>query len=276
MLGELAPRRFFWDAWREIDGEVAREREGLDAGERAAAGPRALLALVVAACMLTALEYGSDRGTFLRLARQVEVLAPLRDGPWRELAGFAWWSLTHVLGYFVIPAFVARRFLSIGWGDDGLSFEGTRGHGRLYGTLLLLVLPVIIGASFLGDFADYYPFYNNAARSWVDLIAWEVLYLAQFFALEYFFRGFLIATCRPAMGSSAIFAMIVPYCMIHYGKPMLEAYAAIFAGLVLGTLAMRTRSIWGGVAVHATVAVTMDVAALLQGPGLPTIFWPHL
>ena len=37
---------------------------------------------------------------------------------------------------------------------------------------------------------------------------------------------------------------------------------AIGAGLILGTLAMRTRSIWGGVLIHVGVAMTMDVLAL--------------
>jgi membrane protease YdiL (CAAX protease family) len=67
--------------------------------------------------------------------------------------------------------------------------------------------------------------------------------------------------------------MIVPYCMIHYGKPLPETLGAIVAGLVLGTLALRTRSIWGGVLIHIGVALTMDMLALGHCPsddsGLP-------
>jgi membrane protease YdiL (CAAX protease family) len=58
--------------------------------------------------------------------------------------------------------------------------------------------------------------------------------------------------------------MVVPYCMIHFGKPFLEALAAIAAGIVLGTLALKTRSIWCGVLIHVSVAISMDVAALVQ------------
>jgi len=39
-------------------------------------------------------------------------------------------------------------------------------------------------------------------------------------------------------------------------------------------LALRSRSIWGGVMVHVTIALTMDIAALLQGRGLPGAFLP--
>jgi len=66
----------------------------------------------------------------------------------------------------------------------------------------------------------------------------------------------------------------VPYCMIHYGKPFAETMGAIVAGIVLGTLAMKTRSIWSGFLIHVSVAISMDVAALMQTDGMPTAWYP--
>jgi hypothetical protein len=71
------------------------------------------------------------------------------------------------------------------------------------------------------------------------------------------------------MGAYAIFVMAVPYCMIHFHKPIAEVVGAIFAGIVLGTLAMVTRSIWCGVLIHISVAWTMDALALAHTFGLP-------
>src|SRR5690606_8230997 len=85
-------------------------------------------------------------------------------------------------------------------------------------------------------------------------------------SLEFFFRGFMLKALAPRLGSSAIFVMVVPYCMIHFGKAMPETLGAIVAGLVLGTLAMRTRSIWGGVLLHIAVALTMDLLAVEHCP----------
>ena len=45
------------------------------------------------------------------------------------------------------------------------------------------------------------------------------------------------------------------------GKPMPETLGAVIAGVVLGTLSMRTRSIWGGALIHIAVAITMGVDA---------------
>jgi membrane protease YdiL (CAAX protease family) len=68
--------------------------------------------------------------------------------------------------------------------------------------------------------------------------------------------------------------MLAPYCMIHFGKPWPEAAAALPAGLVLGTLALGTRSIASGVVLHVTVALGMDLMALAQQGALPTRLWP--
>ena len=95
------------------------------------------------------------------------------------------------------------------------------------------------------------------------------MYALSFVALEFFFRGFLLFTLERALGAYAIFVMIVPYCMIHFHKPVAEVAGAIFAGIVLGTLAMRTRSIWCGVLIHVSVAWTMDLLALAHTTGFP-------
>jgi membrane protease YdiL (CAAX protease family) len=99
------------------------------------------------------------------------------------------------------------------------------------------------------------------------------MYFAQFFALEIFFRGFWLAGLRNTLGSGAIFAMCVPYCMIHYGKPYLEAAGAVVAGIALGSLSMRTKSIYSGFFVHVTVALSMDLLALSSHNALPHSFW---
>jgi membrane protease YdiL (CAAX protease family) len=107
------------------------------------------------------------------------------------------------------------------------------------------------------------------------MLLWESMYIAQFFALEMFFRGFMLVPLRRTLGSGAVFAMCVPYVMIHYGKPYLEASVAFIAGVALGSLSMRTKSIYSGFLVHVTVALLMDVLAISHGAGLPSAFWPR-
>lgn len=108
-----------------------------------------------------------------------------------------------------------------------------------------------------------YPFFRGAYRaSFQEIFIWETAYLMQFVALEFFFRGFLVLGLERLMGRLAIWIAVIPYCMIHYHKPPLEAFAAIAAGIILGELSQRTRTILGGAVIHMSVAFTMDMLAL--------------
>ena len=236
--------------FKAIDAETVR-----DPDEAGRASWRVLVVLLTCCIVLTLQEYigGSDR-----YARYF----PYDRSEYWELKGFVWWSGWRVLGYVVIPIIVIVLMPGERLRDYNLSFRGFFKHLPLYVVMFLVFLPVVFAAAKTDSFRHTYPFYRMANRSYFDLWAWEALYAAQFISLEFFFRGFLLQGLRRAMGANAIFVMIVPYCMIHYGKPMTETLGAIGAGLLLGTLAMRTRSIWGGVLIHIGVATTMDVLAL--------------
>jgi membrane protease YdiL (CAAX protease family) len=77
---------------------------------------------------------------------------------------------------------------------------------------------------------------------------------------------------RRHIGISALPVSVMPYMMIHFTKLLPEAAASIVAGFVLGYLAWKTKSIWGGVCVHCAVAATMDLLALAHKNQLP---WLH-
>jgi membrane protease YdiL (CAAX protease family) len=124
------------------------------------------------------------------------------------------------------------------------------------------MLPVVAFAAGREDFSEIYPFVHEARNDLRTFLLWEAGYLAQFWALESFFRGYLLFTLERRIGRLAIFVMVVPYCMIHFHKPMLEALGAIVAGGFLGFLALGYRSWYGGALLHSLVAVSMDLLAV--------------
>jgi membrane protease YdiL (CAAX protease family) len=191
-----------------------------------------------------------------------------------ELYGFGWWAFARVSGYLAPFAMWKFFFRDDSLLDMGLRVKGFMQHAWIYGLFLAIVLPVALLVSRQPDFGTYYPFYKQCSRSWYDFLSWEAMYYAQFFGLEMFFRGFWLGALRRSFGSGAIFAMAVPYCMIHYGKPYLEANGAIVAGIALGSLSMKTKSIYQGFLVHITVAALMDWLSLWHRHALPTVFWP--
>jgi len=270
---------FFRSTWRELDEDAHRYR-----GELLAKGEldlRPFVAMVIAAVILTMHEYFGGRSYFDQAIRpwltalDAHHHGKLRFAKYDELYSFVWWSFTRVAGYTVVPFGLWKIiFPKDSLLDLGLRTRGFFRHAWIYVMFLAFVLPAMWIVSRQADFGSYYPFYRNASRSWFDLLCWEGLYFAQFFGLEMFFRGFWLGVLRRSFGSGAIFAMAVPYCMIHFQKPYLEVNGAIIAGIALGSLSMKTKSIYQGFLVHITVAGLMDWLALAHRHAMPKVMWP--
>lgn len=225
---------------------------------------RRLLAVVLvsAACLLL-LEYYVIRGGFWQTIKPVA--EPLFNS-WQlhpRLQPHIAWALGCVLAYTLLPILAIKCLFRDNLDQYGLRSTGYFRHLPLY---LLLVSPVLLSLLFVSkqpEFQHSYPFYIPRTAS--ELMIWELAYLAQFVALEFFFRGFMVHGLRPALGGfGATVLMVLPYMMIHFAKPWVEATGAVLAGLVLGGLSLATRSIWGGVTMHGLVAVSMDLLALYQ------------
>jgi membrane protease YdiL (CAAX protease family) len=284
-LRDLHPKRFFFEAWTNLDAE-----------EQDTASPRnpLLVAYIfsVVTVSLVLQEYLGGEETFLSIITflstpEFPVNHPILHsilsgtfsafiseggtlrsaivlGGYYELFVLCYWALWRVLGFFILPALAVLVHPTLRKRPLGLSVKGMSNHLWVYAVLFVPVFIAVFVVSFFGEFQEYYPFYTNANRSLGEFIIWESFYVAQFFSLEFFFRGFMIQPLRREMGSSVIFAMMIPYVMIHIGKPMIECFAAIIAGIVLGTLALRTRSIWSGFLIHVSVALSMDLLSIWQ------------
>lgn len=244
-----------------------------DARAEAAAGRaprpldwRPLVVLVVVAVSLTLQEYWGERAYYAKIWPAGPGARSFFGTSYWELGSFGWWTGWRVFGYLILPAAVVLCLPGERLRDYGLSFRGFMKHAWIYVVLFLAILPLVVWMSTTAPFQKTYPFYKLANRSNLDFWAWQGLYALQFLALEFFFRGFMLHGLKKAIGVHAIWVMCVPYCMIHYGKPMPETLGAIFAGVILGTLAMRTKSIWCGVLIHVSVAITMDLLAVRYCP----------
>ena len=275
LLLALAPLvwLFFRSTWRELEAEALAHRQRLhDEGK---VDYRPMVALAIAAVILTLQEYYGGRATFDEIVRKALVAREAaHPGGFVQLARFdelyalTWWAFTRIGGYILPLVLWKVLFRKDSVLDFGLRTKGFLEHAWIYAMFVCVMIPTMLVVAKQPDFGTYYPFYKTATRSWMDFLTWEALYVGQFFALEIFFRGWWVRACR-SFGAGAIMSMVVPYCMIHYGKPYLEACGAIVAGTVLGSLSMKTKSIYAGFLVHITVAILMDFLALHHRNALP-------
>ena len=183
-----------------------------------------------------------------------------------ELHRLTWWVCTMIFCYLVVPLAIVKLLFREKLSAYGFKVQGAFREWWLYAVMLLVMVPLVWYFSTTASFQARYPFYKPLKTEplWPNFWQWEMLYFVQFIGLEFFFRGFMVLGLRKRFGYYSIFVMTVPYCMIHFGKPMPETIGAILAGFVLGTLSMKSRSIWLGVLIHYSVAITMDLCALYQ------------
>jgi membrane protease YdiL (CAAX protease family) len=143
-----------------------------------------------------------------------------------------------------------------------------------YFFLLALMLPLLLWAGTQSDFLSTYPRYSHIGVSnlhpnyrWCA-IGYELAYGSDFVFTEFFFRGFLILAFARKFGHKAILPMCVFYVTIHFGKPLGETISSFFGGWLLGIIALKTRSIYGGIIIHLGVAYLMELSAMLGHAGL--------
>jgi membrane protease YdiL (CAAX protease family) len=242
--------------------EHAQEESALHAAEHPELDRKTIAVLLTACVMLTLQNYVFRNGSFAQVPALLEWLGGNDMAYWirvrissvqdRQLAELLFWAL-------VIKVVFRERIA-----DYGLRLRGIFGSSWLYVAMFAFMAGPLVLASQTDAFQAKYPFYHLQCGEpfWPRLWVWELAYVVQFFALEFFFRGFMVHGLRPRFGIYAIFVMTVPYCMIHFSKPMAETFGAIGAGVVLGLMSLKTRSIWLGACLHVAVAMSMDFLSL--------------
>ena len=233
----------------------------------AEADRRAALALIYAAIGLSCIFYLGSAQKLIDILQRTPFAeyGELFLSTENNLPALTFWVAIVVLFYFAIPALIVKFVWRQKLSDYGLNLKFEKGFGELYLQCAAIMLPLVYLMSLTEGFANKYPFFrvfNGEPYLGQDFFVWEALYFLQFFGLEFFFRGFLVQALKPKLGIYSIFVMTVPYCMIHFGKPMPETFAAIFAGIFLGWLSYKYNNIWLGLLLHCTVALAMDVLAL--------------
>lgn len=252
----------------------AQEESSLHAAEHPELDRKTIAVLLTACVILTIQNYAFRGGSFEQVPALLEWLGAKDLAEWiyartysiqdHQLAQLLFWAAGSVTTYVLIPSLVISLVLRERIADYGLKVRGILRSSWLYLAMFLFMIGPLALVSQTDAFQAKYPFYHlqHGEPFWPRLWIWEMAYICQFFALEFFFRGFMVHGLRQRFGIYSIFVMTVPYCMIHFGKPMAETCGAIGAGVVLGLMSLKTRSIWLGACLHVAVAMSMDFLSL--------------
>jgi membrane protease YdiL (CAAX protease family) len=197
----------------------------------------------------------------------------LGDGyrPYFLLLPYQFWGLSSLVIRFLAPMAIIVFILREQPRDWGFQLKGQWKHLRPYVWFLAAMVPVLFLASAMPAFQAKYPLYQYAIAGGWNFWGWQLFYGMQFLGLEAFFRGFLVFGLYPKLGAYAVPVMVIPYTMVHFGKPAPETFAAVLAGFILGYLALKSRSFLWGWMLHWGVAITMDLLVIGREFGFSNI-----
>jgi membrane protease YdiL (CAAX protease family) len=115
---------------------------------------------------------------------------------------------------------------------------------------VIVAAPILVAASRVGSLDEYY------SVEGFDLSSYAVEAIVYLAAWEFLFRGYLLSGLRKRFGEASILIQMIPFVLLHLGKPELETLSTIPMGLYLGFVAYRGGSVWPAVIIHVVINIS--------------------
>lgn len=180
------------------------------------------------------------------------------------LIEYAYWFLSDFFTLFILSALIIKLLLKENLKDYGLQLGDYKAGIKLTLIFLIVMLPLIWFVSAKESFVQKYPHLHSARDSWNVFFIYESGMLIYMFAWEFIWRGFMLFGLKEKFGYYAVLIQMIPFVILHNGKPELETFGAIAGGIALGILALRTKSFYYCVAVHIGIMFSIDFISSLR------------
>ncbi len=103
-------------------------------------------------------------------------------------------------------------------------------------------------------------FYGAGPRSARDAFLLFLNYFVLLWGWEFITRGFLLLGLKRYVGVYAVYIQLIPFVILHLGKPPFELYGSILFGLLFGYYTYLVNSFVYCVIVHAWFALVIDLS----------------
>jgi membrane protease YdiL (CAAX protease family) len=133
--------------------------------------------------------------------------------------------------------------------DFGLKWGNSRVWGYYVAIVCLIAAPILFATSLTPAFQKYYSIEN------FNLINYSLVNCASLVASEFYFRGFLLFGLKDKLKEGSIFIQMIPFVLVHLGKPELETVSTILTGILFGYIAYRGKSFWPAFIIHLFINI---------------------
>lgn len=180
------------------------------------------------------------------------------------LLEYLYWFIGDFFTFFILSLLIIRFGLKEKLSDFGFKI-GDYKTGLSISLFFIFVMVIIIWfVSATPSFAEKYPHLSSAKTNWNTFLIFESGMLIYMIAWEFIWRGFMLFGLEKKFGYYSVLIQMIPFVILHNGKPFLETIGAIFGGIALGILALRTRSFYYCVLTHIGVMYSIDLISSLR------------
>ena len=161
--------------------------------------------------------------------------------------------LSYLLYYFTLPALAIVVILRKNPLDFGLRIGNYRVWSVHVAAACAVTVVLLLVFSRVSSVSTFY-----ADRD-LDLLHYTAATAILLFSLEFLYRGFLIFGLKDRFGEGAILIQMIPFALLHVGKPEIETVGCILSGTYFGFVVYRTNSVWPAVIIHVFANVANKV-----------------
>lgn len=181
------------------------------------------------------------------------------DNEFVQLYEYLFWFIGDFISLFLLPSFIIIFLFKEKISDYGVKLGDYKLGLQITLISIAVMLPILWFVSASPQFAAKYPHLQMAKSDWTVLIIYEIGMLIYLFAWEFIWRGFMLFGLEKRFGYYAVFIQMIPFVILHNGKPELETFSSILGGIILGIVALRTRSFIYGVLIHFAIMLGIDL-----------------
>jgi len=177
---------------------------------------------------------------------------------------YIYWLSSEFIVLFILPALLIKFLLKEKIRNYGVKLGDKKTGLFVTGISLVVMLPILWIVSSMPSFQNAYPQCDEVRDNWTFFLIYEFCFFLYMWGWEFIWRGYTLFGLKEKFGYYAVLIQMLPFTILHNGKPEIETFSAILAGVILGILALRTGSFIYGVIIHSGVMFMIDLISTLR------------
>ncbi|MGE5364075.1 MAG: type II CAAX prenyl endopeptidase Rce1 family protein [Bacteroidota bacterium] len=163
-----------------------------------------------------------------------------------------------------LPLLVIRYCLKEKITAYGFSFRNTGAALEISLICLIFIIPGVWYFSSDSAMPASYRQFFLIREKWEIFFIFESAVLFYMVAWEFLWRGYLLFGLKERYGAAAVFMQMLPFVIMHNGKPFAETLTSIAGAILLALLALRTGTFLYGVFIHYSLFFMFDLFSVLR------------